>query len=234
MSAAGTRLSSGLASALPKGRSPLAHLLHALNQPLTGLQCSLELALAGPHSTKHYVGALREGLELTCRMRVLVEAIRELADAQPSNPEKVATILLDRLLLTTADELEPVAKENGVRLKVATGGPLAVRADRDRLEAVLFRCLESGLSLSAKKTDFQVSAEEDQSSASITLCWTEDTVPEYSPFSRQELGLLIAQAAWEQSGGEWTGVRAENRKTCILRFPLVADRQTSSAVGGPQ
>ncbi len=33
---------------LSKNRSPLAHLLHALNQPLTGLECSLELAVAGP------------------------------------------------------------------------------------------------------------------------------------------------------------------------------------------
>jgi len=218
MSAAGAR--SALASSLPKGRSPLAHLLHALNQPLTGLQCSLELAVTGSHSTKRYLHTLREGLELTCRMRILVEALRELADAQPSQAENVASFLLDRLLLTTLDELEPVARENGVRLQVATGVPLPVRADRDRLAALLFRCFESALSLSAKGTDLQVSAAAEQGRACVTVGWTEETVPEYSPFSRPELGLLIAQAAWEQSGGQWCLVRTGNRQTRRLWFPL--------------
>jgi len=218
MSAAGTR--SGIASSLPKGRSPLAHLLHALNQPLTGLQCSLELAVTGSHSTQHYVHTLREGLELTCRMRILVEALRELAEAPPSTGDKMASVLLDRLLLTTIDELKPVAHENGVRLQVAAGVPLPVRADRDRLAALLFRCFESALSLSAQGTDLQVSAAAEHGRACLTLAWTEETAPEYSPFSRPELGLLIAQAAWEQSGGQWCLVRTGNRQTRRLWFPL--------------
>ncbi len=67
-------------SAKPGVRSPLAELLHALNQPLTGLQCSMEVALAGPRTNEEYVQGLREGLVLTGRMRVLVEAIREVMD----------------------------------------------------------------------------------------------------------------------------------------------------------
>jgi hypothetical protein len=35
-------------------RRPLAHLLHALNQPLTGLQCSLELAAADLRRPEEY------------------------------------------------------------------------------------------------------------------------------------------------------------------------------------
>jgi len=63
-------------------------LLHALNQPLTGLQCSLELALVSPRPAEQYVRTLREGLELTGRMRVLVQAVRELADLDQEESEQ--------------------------------------------------------------------------------------------------------------------------------------------------
>ena len=77
MSDAGTQVAP-LHASQPQGRSPLAHLLHALNQPLTGLQCSLELALASPRRREEYVRTLREGLQLIERMRILVEGVREL------------------------------------------------------------------------------------------------------------------------------------------------------------
>ena len=67
-------------------RGPLAQLLHALNQPLTGLQCSMEVALASPRTVEQYAQGLREGLELTERMRALVEAIREVADVDAVTP----------------------------------------------------------------------------------------------------------------------------------------------------
>jgi hypothetical protein len=60
--------------------SPLTHLLHELNQPLTGLQCSLELAAVGPRTAQQYLRAIREGLGLVARMRMLVEALREVTD----------------------------------------------------------------------------------------------------------------------------------------------------------
>ena len=69
---------------LTPGRSPLQHLLHALNQPLTGLHCSLELALAGQRTSEQYVRTLSEGLELAGRMTILVAAIRELVDTEQS------------------------------------------------------------------------------------------------------------------------------------------------------
>lgn len=187
MSAAGTQAVPLDIASLPKGRTPLAHLLHALNQPLTGLQCSIELAVAGPQSREHYVRTLREGLELTCRMRLLVEALRELADAAQWNSEKAAPFLLDELFLNTADELEPVAKEKGVRMQLGGRLALAVRADRDRVAAIAFRCLESALSLSATNTDLQITASAEQGVACVHVCWTQDKLPDYSPFSRQEL-----------------------------------------------
>src|SRR5208282_797823 len=120
---AGSQLASYAANAAPaKHRGALAHLLHALNQPLTGLQCSLELAVAGPRPSEQYVRTLREGLELTARMRILVEAVRELADLQTSRQEsetpEVEPLLLDALLRDAVTDLLPVAESKRVQIRL--------------------------------------------------------------------------------------------------------------------
>jgi len=223
MSAAGPKLTPQPAhGALPKGRSPLAHLLHALNQPLTGLQCSLELAVAGPRPIEQYVRTLREGLELTGRMRILVEAIRELADTQQAESEEGEPFLLDDLLRDTADDLTPVAETVGVHLLLASHAPLPVRADRRYLAALVFRFLESALSLAREGSDLQIAATAEKEHIRLVVSWKPGRLPEHSPFSRQELGLLITQAGWERSGAEWTHTRGETTQTCAVRLPLAS------------
>src|SRR5438552_18301935 len=124
---------------LPHGRSPLAHLLHALNQPLTGLQCSLELAVASPPRREEYLRTLREGLELTGRMRILVEAIRELADSPAPDSKTVEAIPFDGLLRDTVDDLLPVAESKCLQLLLVSNAPLTVRFDRQLLTRLIFR-----------------------------------------------------------------------------------------------
>jgi len=220
----------GPAWANPMGRSALAHLLHALNQPLTGLQCSLELAVAGPRPTEQYIRALREGLELTGRMRILVEAIREIADAQPSDPEEFEPVRLDQLLRSTAADLLPVAAARGVRLALEHLSPenqaaLPVRADHRSLATLLFRFLESALSLAREGTEFRIAASAEPGhaaleQATLAVCWSPGPPPEHSPFSRPEVGLLIARAGWEGAGAEWIYTRTEATESCTVRLPL--------------
>jgi signal transduction histidine kinase len=229
----GPQLASEFANgALPRGRSPLAHLLHALNQPLTGLQCSLELAMAGARPTDQYVRTLREGLELTGRMRILVEAVRELADIQQSDwegsaSEKGEPFLLDALLRESVNDLLPVSEAKGVHLRLVSHAPLPVRADRRHLAALIFRSLESALSLTREGGDFRITATPDRASACLVLSWNQGPAPEHSPFSRQELGLLIAQAGWERAGAEWTQARTDTTQTCTVRLPLASPRATA-------
>jgi len=221
MSGAGAQLVPQPAhGALPKGRSPLAHLLHALNQPLTGLQCSLELAVAGPRPAEQYVRTLREGLDLTSRMRILVEAMRELEDTQPSDSEEAEPVLLDALLRATADDLLPVAETKRVHLRLVSSAPLPVRGDRPYLTTLLFRFLESALSLARQGSDLQIRATPEPAHVHLVISWKQGPLPEHSPFSRQELGLLIAQAGWERAGAEWTQTQAETTQTCTVRLPL--------------
>lgn len=235
-------------AALPAGRSPLAHLLHALNQPLTGLQCSLELGAAGPQRSEQYVRILREGLELTGRMRVLVEAIRELTELKPPEAEEMESLMLDRLVRATVDDLVPVAEVKRVRLGLAFEATPPLAASGLQLSSLLFRTLESALSLTREGGDLKISCKAAGQGASLAvksleaasleiasleIAWSAGPLPANSPFSPAELGLLVAQAGWEQAGAEWTLQGEAERPRCTINFPLSASRiDASQAVAG--
>jgi C4-dicarboxylate-specific signal transduction histidine kinase len=219
MSGAGVQLARDEAAL--NGRTPLAHLLHALNQPLTGLQCSLELALVRPRAAEEYARAMRDALDLTGRMRVLVEALREIADAESSAGREQSSVSLNDLLATNAEELLPVAEALGIRLRTSFAAALQVRGTSSLLSEVFFRLLDSALSLARPKSDLLIAAAADQESAVIRVGWSCGPHPEFSPFSRQELGLLIAQGVWEHAGGVWNEAGRGNEHRCELRMPLL-------------
>jgi hypothetical protein len=206
-------------------RSPMEQLLHALNQPLTGLQCSMEVALAGLRTPEQYVQGLRDGLELTERMRALVEALREVVDGEKEKGEELETktIELQTLLREVLEDLEPVANAKRVRIELdwTAASSLALQAGKQRLGTVVFRFVESALSLadSGSALQIQIGSGINEDGAWIILRWhAESSRP---AFSRAELGLLVAQAGWEQMGAHWERERAQALETVIVRLPRV-------------
>ncbi len=221
MSAGGAQLAPVPDSAgAVKQRSPLTHLLHALNQPLTGLQCSLELAAAGPRSQDQYVRVLRDGLELTGRMRVLVEAMRELADLQERSGVMGEPVPLNTLLRESVDSLAPVAEIKRVRLSLVCKTQLSAPGTLTQLQALTFRLVESALSLTRERGDLSILAAPDSQKICLTLSWTTGPTPPNSPFSQSELGLLIAQAGWERLGAEWKLTHTNGLSVCKICLPM--------------
>jgi signal transduction histidine kinase len=197
-------------------RSPLAQLLHALNQPLTGLQCSMEVALASPRTPEQYVHGLREGLELTERMRLLVEAIREVVDAgeEVGKDEKPDAAELQVLLREVAGDLEPVAEGKGVRIALDPfAGSLSPQTmGRQKLTSTIFRMLDSVLSLAVRGTELRIETGE----LWFRVRWHGGRAG--SAFSRPELGLLVAQAGWERYGAVWERERMEECEKVTVRL----------------
>jgi signal transduction histidine kinase len=236
-------------------RRPLEQLLHALNQPLTGLQCSMEVALASPRTPEQYVRGLREGLELTERMRALVEAIREVVEAgeeKKDNREKTdhrerkeekETIELEVLLREVAAELAPVAEAKSVRITLestaASLSPyrhphphlrlhlhlLSVMGERRRLEGLAFRFLESVVSLAARGSPLRIETGGEPARAWVRIRWCAGRPR--AEFSRPELGLLVAQAGWERLGAQWMRERIESLETVTVRLTACADPDCS-------
>ena len=214
--------------ALAQERSPLAQLLHALNQPLTGLQCAMEVALGAPRSSEQYRQGLREGLELTARMRELVAAIREVVDGQEDGQEDSGTsaeeiVELNSVLQEALLDLKPVAESRGVGLNVICDSPLLVRAERQKLFALAFRLIEAALGHAAAGSELRV----DVGAAGPTLrVWWRGERP--SAFSRSDVALLVAQAGWEQIGAEWRRERDENGESVKISLARIC-RGTGNA-----
>jgi signal transduction histidine kinase len=211
---------------LVAGRSPLAQLLHALNQPLTGLQCSMEVTLATPRTPEQYVRCLREGLELTERMRALVEALREVADVGEEENERQETIELKALLRETVEDLKPMAEVKNVRITLdgAETSAVAVSAGRRTIGGAVFRFLESALSLAARDNGLQVETASDPAQAWFRVRWQMGRPG--SAFSRPELGLLVARAGFERAGAVWLRERSETFETVTVRLPGVAENRS--------
>jgi hypothetical protein len=211
---------------------PLAMLLHALNQPLTGLQCSMEVALASPRTLEQYAQGLREGLELTGRMRALVETIREVTEDEQAKDQDLETTDLKMVLRDVLEDLKPVAEVKRVRVTLGCSAvsSLEVKAGRRRLGAVVFRFVESVLSLAEAGSALEIEAGDAPDEARtrkslngeswIRLRWRAG--PPVSAFSRPELGLLVAQAGWERAGAQWERERTENLETVTVRLPSIS------------
>jgi hypothetical protein len=211
-------------------RSPLAQLLHALNQPLTGLQCSMEVALASPRTPEQYVHRLREGLELTERMRLLVEAIREVVDIEETSENEITKngelqmAELQALLREVADDLVPVAEVKSVRIVLDRSAGSSAQSGlpqtkspqirgRQKLNGTIFRMLDSAISLAARGTELQIEAGERW----FRVRWHGGRGA--SVFSRPELGLLVTQAGLERTGAVWERERTEEFETVTVRLP---------------
>jgi signal transduction histidine kinase len=195
----------------------LAQLLHALSQPLTGLQCSMEVTLASPHPSERYVQCLREGLEFTERMRALVEAIREVTDAEQEN-KQTENVDLKSALRDAVEGLVPVAKSKSVDLVLNCALPevLSVKAERGRITRAVFRLLEAGLTLAERGSVLRVETGGAPSGGWVRVRW-QGEAPAAS--SRPELGLLMAQAGCERDGAEWKRERRENIESVTVHLP---------------
>jgi len=224
-------------------RSPLAQLLHALNQPLTGLQCSMEVAMAAPRTAAQYVHGLREGLELTERMRRLVAAIREVVDGEADVEEETIGQLgsaeLERLLQDAVRDFAPVAEGKGVRIALDCSSPDHTAQDRSSLErasansmavkwreplmaTILFRLLDSILSVAARGTGLQIATESGPDWICMRFEWQAQAACNES--SAAEVGLLVAQARLEGAGAEWTREAKADLETLTIRLPRGSSR----------
>ncbi|HEV2469760.1 MAG TPA: hypothetical protein VGS78_11235 [Candidatus Sulfotelmatobacter sp.] len=190
----------------------------------------MELAAVGPRPVKEYVQTLHDSLELVGRMRLLVEALRELVDIEREQSANLELVCLDTLLCDSAQDLTPVAKQKGVNICIAIPTSLPIVAERRRLEATLFRFLEAALSLAEPNTAVQISTDRQGNMGTVTLSW-HSMENQDSPLSPPELGLLLVQAAWERMGGLWSRVNRSGIETCSVLIAAARSREDAGHIG---
>ncbi len=202
---------------------PLRSLLHALNQPLTALQCMLELSTSTSRGVGQYVGTIHEALDLTSRMRLLVEALQEVANIrQPGSIQRNTTFSIGVLLRDMLAELLPVAESRHIRLQVLGETDRLISADHDLLSTALFRLLESALNLSCKGGDLKILGLPEDSTICLILSWRSTAPHQHARITRQQLGLVVAQCALERAGANCHEEQQGQSCTYKMRLPLAS------------
>jgi len=92
-------------------RRAASEVFHALSQPITALQCSLELTLRRARSAEELQDGLREGLENSQRLIRVLGWLRKFAEA--SEPRECSAVNLGRIVRTWGAETLPVAESLG-------------------------------------------------------------------------------------------------------------------------
>ena len=117
-------------------RELISDLFHALNQPLTTLRCSLELALQQPRTAKQYRDGLSVALKHAEQIAWLATGIRELLEADDADDDR-QVLALEVCLQEAVVDLLPVAETAGVRLSFRRGSPCRVFFEPRRLAKLL-------------------------------------------------------------------------------------------------
>jgi hypothetical protein len=141
-------------------------------------------------------------------------------------------------LRETVSELQPVAQAKPGGIDLHCDHSLPVWAARPQMAGAVFRLLDSALSLALPGTVVQVTACRQFGQACLQVCWDAPTDASQTEYSRPELGLLVAEAAWKHSGGEWSRFRSQENanslETTLARLTLAetGNPATTESFGG--
>jgi hypothetical protein len=211
--------------------SLLPELLHALNQPLTSLRCSLEVTLLQPRDSEEYRRRLRESLKLTEDITVLASGIRELIEVeQPiAQPRSVS---FDKVLQSCLRELLPLADSESIGMSLLCAPSLTALGDEQQFSTAVIYLLSFLLSRSSKGEELNIQAKRDGEQIALGFelnksgAQDSDAKTSAKPAgARAYLRLLVARRIFEVSGGT-VQVELGGRQVSIgIRLPLFFSRQ---------
>jgi signal transduction histidine kinase len=118
----------------------VSDVLHKLSQPLTALQCSLELSLARDQTSEEFRASVEAALQNAERLRQSLLLLRELSDAD--NPGDVSfPVPLQQLLQELQQDFLPVCESASGYFTVSCH-PVQVRGNGAKLRRAFFYLLE--------------------------------------------------------------------------------------------
>jgi len=221
-----------------EGPQLIADLFHALNQPLTALQCSLELSLRRPRSEDHDRETLQSALRQAEQIARQISGIRELLQAEDpgQNPQVLS---LEAFLRALVGDLEPVAEALATRMLLEGDSPCHVLFEPHRLQQALFHFLDVALCSGAPGGVLRLSLTEYDNEAMISLekihiqleaCALTEEETEKAPALSRRLALAIVRQIVEAAGGTLQIRLAADRLQAELRLPLSRHRHDCRAL----
>jgi two-component system heavy metal sensor histidine kinase CusS len=214
----------------------ISDLFHALNQPITALQCALELSLRQSRSVAQYRDTLQTGLQQVERIASWATRIRELLQAHDAGDER-QVLPLQSFLQEAVSDLQPVAESLQVRMALHGDISGGVLFERRRLRQALFSVLEYALSSNAPFDALEIDVCERHGQVMVLLASSlVDASPNNGHASprdadvetpastltlQQRLGLAIPRRILEAAGGSLKIRDSQAGLRIELCFPLV-------------
>jgi signal transduction histidine kinase len=211
--------------------SLLPELLHALNQPLTSLRCSLELTLLQPRDSDEYRRRLRESLKLTEDITVLACGIRELIEVeQPITQPRAVSV--DKILQTSVRELMPLAHAEGVGMSLLCTPALTALGGEQQFSTAVIYLLSFVLNRARKGEELKIKAKRDGEEIALAFelsnssAQASDTKISAKPgAARAHLRLLVARRIFEVSGGTVQIELGGSQVSIRIRLPRLCSKE---------
>lgn len=211
-------------------RRLLSDLFHALNQPLTSLCCSLELALREEHIPPAYRHSVREALQQTEQVTLLANSIREFIEAEEPGGE-LCVLELQAYLREVFLDFLPMARSNGVLLSLACSSPCRVRLEAHWLRQALFHVLEFVLDSAGSGAEFQIHLGEEAGEAVLLVSTLRAGTETGKSFDATgagaatnkllvHAGLGVARRVFEAAGGSLQKTETYKGLQLQVRAPL--------------
>lgn len=119
-------------------REYLSEAFHSLSQPLTALQCGLELAVAVPRSQQEYERRVGDALQTATSLREMVAAMRELVEAEDPG-EDAEEIDLGELFSSLQGSVANIAEMNDSGCELQAPHGMRIQASHEKFsKCVLF------------------------------------------------------------------------------------------------
>ena len=185
----------------------VANAAHELRTPLTSLRGYAETLLdGGIEDREHREGFVRIIRDQAVRLEALIADLLSLAELErPGATLRFETFDLREAAARVAIALRPRALEGGLAFEVEPGAPLALRADRVRLEQVLANLIDNAIKYTERG---RVTVRLGGDPARV-WCEVEDTGPGIPPADRPrifERFYRVEKARSREKGGTGLGL----------------------------
>jgi hypothetical protein len=196
-------------------RRAVSEVFHALSQPITALQCSLELTLRRARSAEELQSGLREGLENSQRLIRVLGWLRKFAEA--SEPKECTAVDLKKVLKNWEAEILPIAESLGKRIEIECLGANEVVANEDVVYEI---CMMIGdfVTASASKTIKALVAGESVSFLISANGVTIESASDMSTLLSQAPELAVACRLIQSMNGIFSVKKVKDR--VVIKFAL--------------
>lgn len=205
----------------PERRQLLSDLFHGLNQPLTTLGCSLELALLKPQSAEQCQETIRQAGVQVEKVAQLTGHVRRMVEADdPGDPDQAVD--LGRVAREVVEELSPVAESLQVRLSLCGDVDCTVWIEEIRLRQALFGLLDLVLDASREEVLLELSSKDRVAALAITssLKDVSEEMDSHPDRLRRQVGLAVAYRVFESCGGRITIFQENSQLRLGIELPV--------------